>query len=212
MCGPSVRPPRSRCPSQTMVFTLRHASSPPRAAALRAMSPAAVVAGEMGGCAAACTTPIRPPTRAETNADSTIRGMLLLLGARCGSGSELRLLKQRVAQGVVDRDPGYLDLAVVLYALNGGFEHVRNEQSVLGSVLAVIDCDVVLFAVEHPRCAVGLQLEETAGIDPQVALLAVAQRQLEFVGGVALDRLLADEGNLGALRGVIDQRPVQLIG
>jgi hypothetical protein len=61
----------------------------------------------------------------------------------------------------------------------------------------------VLPPVEDTRSTVGFQLKETPGIDPKIALLAGSQRHLQLVRGMSLDRLVADQRNLGALRGVL---------
>src|SRR5260221_13406782 len=203
------RPPCSRCPSHTIVSTLRQASRPPRAATLRSMTSAAVLArlpspaGFLGpaGVATVARTPAHMAPQMTVN---TSRRILALLGARRCERGELRLAEQGIVHRLVHGHPRNRHLVRLFHALDGGLLQTRHGEAILGFVVAKINGDVVHSAVELAGLAVHLELEEAAGIDPQIAFVAVLQRELQFVGGVPFDRLRAGERDLRGLSGVGD--------
>src|SRR5882724_2858082 len=206
------RAPRSRWPSHTIVSTLRQASSPPRAATLRSMTSAAVLASArcpagVAGSALAAAPAIQAPLISVT-ASQRILG---LLGARRRERRELGFLEQRIAHRFVHSHPRNGHLVGLLHTLDRGLLQPRNGEPVFGLVVAKIDGDVVHAAVELAGLALYLEFEERAGIDPQVALLAIAQREFQFVGGVPFDRLGTGERDLRALGGEVDQRAIEIL-
>src|SRR2546422_5980276 len=112
------------CPAQAMVLILRHASTPPRAAAFFSMICVALNSGAALRSAASASGGIRRQAASTHSAVRLIAASSLAAG--CLGHRELRFREQRVRQLRIHRDGPNVDLVGLLDSFDGGLEHVRQ--------------------------------------------------------------------------------------
>src|SRR5258705_1292300 len=177
-----------------MVWTLRQASRPPRAAAFFATISAPVGfafrAHPAANSAATIPTTIVATARAGTS------------GLRFGEGGRIQFR--------VHGDPIEDDLVRLRKAVDDGLDQEGNLQPPHRAEVALVYPDLPDPAVHPPGDALDLHIQEGLGVDEDTLHGAGLGRQLELVGIPAIDFLEALDLDLGSLPLDVDQRVLEL--
>src|SRR5205807_1838880 len=220
----SSRPGFARCPPDSSARARGIATAPSNAApaaieattaseATRAPARALITAPLPSRARGRCTA--HPASWRGRRSSERLSGRLCRLCRRscalsCPARRRDRLGEQVILERRVERHLLHGHLARLSRSLDPGFRYERKQHAVDLAIVAQVACHPPHLAVEAPRAAFDLRLEERLPVDPDAAGVAVLGRQLQPIVRPALDHLGAIQLQRAALDGVVDQRAVHI--
>src|SRR5437588_8715660 len=220
----SSRPGFARCPPDSSARARGIATAPSNAApaaieattaseATRAPARALITAPLPSRARGRCTA--HPASWRGRRSSERLSGRLCRLCRRscalsCPARRRDRLGEQVILERRVERHLLHGHLARLSRSLDPGFRYERKQHAVDLAIVAQIAFPPPHLAVEAPRVAFDLRLEERLPVDPDAAGVTVLGRQLQPIVSPALYHLGAFQLERAPLDGVVDQRAVHI--